>query len=182
MQASAQKFLGSPRSMQPDPHARDQHKRSLAAELLRTTGTVRLSALGYSMLPTLWPGDLLTIEAKSFDQVQVGDVVLFAREDRFFIHRILRKDDLEGRKYLVTRGDAMPDADAPVSPGELLGKVVCTEYGDQQFLVPACTGLRRRVGVLLAHSARLRSLALRCHDWRGRSRGTKLPSREVGLG
>ncbi len=44
------------------------------------------------MLPTLWPGEVLAIEAQSFDRVQVGDVVLFAREDRFYIHRILRKD------------------------------------------------------------------------------------------
>lgn len=168
--------------MQPDTHAREPHKQSLAAEVLRTTGTVRLGALGYSMLPTLWPGDLLTIEAKSFDQVRVGDVVLFVREDRFFIHRILRKDDLAAGKYLVTRGDAMPEADTPVYPGELLGKVVSVESDDQAFVVPACSGLRRQVGLLLAHSGRLRSLALRCHDWRGRTRRTNLPSREVRLG
>jgi hypothetical protein len=182
MQASAQEFLGAPGFMQPDAHARELHKQTLAAEVLRTTGTVRLAALGYSMLPTLWPGDLLTIEAKSFDQVQVGDVVLFAREDRFFIHRILCKKDLEGRTYLVARGDAMPEADMPVYPGELLGKAISVEYDDETFAIPACSGLRRQVGLLLAHSDRLRSLALRCHDWRERTRRTNLPSREVRLG
>ncbi len=168
--------------MQPDAHARERHKHSLASEVLRTTGTVRLGALGYSMLPTLWPGDLLTIEAKSFDQVQAGDVVLFTREDRFFIHRILRKEDLAGRKCLVTRGDAMPEPDAPVYSGDFLGKVVAVEYDDETFAVPACSGLRRQVGLLLTHSGRLRSLALRCHDWRGRTRRTNLPFHEVRSG
>ena len=91
MQASAQEFLAPPRPMQPDIRSREHHKHSLAAVVLRTAGTLRLAARGYSMLPTLWPGDILTVEAQSSDRVQVGDVVLFARADRFFIHRLVRK-------------------------------------------------------------------------------------------
>jgi hypothetical protein len=43
------------------------------------------------MLPTLWPGELLTIQAQSLDQVQPTEVVLFSREGRFCIHRVVRK-------------------------------------------------------------------------------------------
>jgi hypothetical protein len=170
--------------MQPDIQSREHHKHSLAAEVLRTAGTLRLAARGYSMLPTLWPGDVLTIEAQSFDRVQVGDMVLFAREDRFFIHRILRKDTTALGPRLVTRGDAMPEADTPVLPGELLGKVVAIEYGDGKVAVPVCSGLRRQVGLMLAHSGRLRSLALRWHAWRSGSRNANsdLSAQEVSLG
>lgn len=76
--------------------SRDQFKQSLAAEVLWTTGSLRLAAFGYSMLPTLWPGDLLTIQAQSFDQIQAADVVLFARVERFFIHRVLRRLEMGG--------------------------------------------------------------------------------------
>ena len=91
MQASAPAFLTSA-AMSSDAHSREQHKHLLASEVLRASGTLRLTAPGHSMLPTLWPGDLLTVEARSIDQVQAGDVVLFTRENRFFVHRVLRKD------------------------------------------------------------------------------------------
>jgi len=98
MQASAQEFLASPRPMPRDIQSREHHKHSLATEMLGTAGTLRLAARGYSMLPSLWPGDVLTIEAQSFDWVQVGDVVLFSREDRFYIHRNFAQGCDSGRQ------------------------------------------------------------------------------------
>jgi signal peptidase I len=170
--------------MQPDIQSREHHKHSLAAQVLRTAGTLRLAARGYSMLPTLWPGDVLAIEAQSFDRVQVGDVVLFAREERFYIHRILRKDKTAVGNRLITRGDSMPEADVPVLPEELLGKVVATEFRAGRVAVPACSRLRRQIGLMLAHSGRLRSLALRWHAWRfrGRNANSDLSVQEVSLG
>jgi hypothetical protein len=109
-------------------------------------------------------------------------VVLLAREDRFFVHRILRKCAAGAGKFLVTRGDAMQEADAPVSPDELLGKVVSVQYGAQNFPVAVCSRLRRWVGLILAYSARLRSVALRWHAWRSRNRDANLSPREVPLG
>jgi hypothetical protein len=154
--------------------SRDQFKRNLAAEVLRTTGSLRLAAFGYSMLPTLWPRDVLTIQAQSIEQVQAGDVVLFAREGRFFIHRVLQKLEMGGHGRLVTRGDAMPDADAPVSEEELWGKVVSVRgRGGRDFGVPACSSPRRWMGLTLAYSVKLRSLALRCHKWRSSGRASK---------
>jgi signal peptidase I len=165
MQASAQEFLASA-VMPSDAQSREQHKHILATEVLRTSGTVRLKALGHSMLPTLWPGDLLTIAAQSIEGVQVGDVVLFMRENRFFIHRVLRKDTNGSVHTLVTRGDAMPEADDPVTAVELLGNVVSVAHNDQTVVVPHCSWLRRRIGLMFAHRDRLRSLALRWHTWR----------------
>ena len=76
--------------MQPT-ESREQLKHNLAAEVLRTAGNFKLAAFEYNMLPTLWPGELLTIQAQSLDQVQPSEVVLFSREGRFFIHRVVRK-------------------------------------------------------------------------------------------
>jgi signal peptidase I len=143
---------------------RELCKHNLADEVLRTTGVLRLAAFGYSMLPTLWPGDVLIVQAHAFDQLQPGDVVLFSRDGRFFIHRILRR--LEDGSRLLTRGDAMPDPDAPVSANALLGKVVSVERGSLPVPIPRCSWLRRLLGLILAYSSRLRSLALRWHSWR----------------
>jgi signal peptidase I len=172
VQTPTQEFLTLSEPMPESTQSRDQFKQNLAADVLRATGSLRLAASGYSMLPTLWPGDLLTIQALSFDQVQAGDVVLFAREGRFFIHRVLRKLEMGGHGRLVTRGDAMPDADAPVSEEELLGKVVSAQ-GHRDFQECVCSRPRRWTGLTLAYSTRLRSVVLRWHTWRSTGRGSK---------
>jgi len=164
----------------------EPHKRSLAAEVLRSTGKVRLVARGHSMLPALWPGDLLNIEATSFDRVRAGDTVLFARDDRFLIHRVLDKHEVRHgstRPSLVTRGDSMPQVDAPVFGEELLGRVVSFErHGHGPAAVPKCSRLRRCLGLLLGSGDRFRSLALRVHGWRSRSAAgnAQLTQTEIG--
>ncbi len=43
------------------------------------------------MLPTVWPGDLLTIQSHRPDQAEPGEIVLYMRRGRFFIHRVVSK-------------------------------------------------------------------------------------------
>lgn len=143
--------------------SQEQLKHSLASEVLRTAGKFRLAAFGYSMLPTLWPGDLLTIQSQSLEQVQPSEVVLFSREGRFFIHRVVRKVKMGLETRLITRGDALPSVDATVFPLEFLGKIVSVRRGDRDIPVPACSSWRRLTGLALTYSVHLRSLGLRWH-------------------
>lgn len=105
----------------PSPDLQDSHaiKCALAAEVLRVTGKLRLEVSGWSMFPSVQPGDTLWIERAPYDSVAEGDIVLFGRDQRFFVHRVARKS----AAAVVTRGDAMAQADAPIGPDELLGKV-----------------------------------------------------------
>ncbi|OLC98442.1 MAG: hypothetical protein AUH86_05035 [Acidobacteria bacterium 13_1_40CM_4_58_4] len=120
--------------------AREQSKCSLAVEVLQSWGELRLRTKGVSMLPTLWPGDLVTVQSCSFAVVQPGEIVLYVREGRFLVsHRIVNKCSAESGAFLITRGDCTTKEDAPVPPGELLGKI--TEI--------------RRKGALLASSQEL---------------------------
>lgn len=100
-------------------------KCELAGEVLRSSGTLRLRVSGWSMLPTVLPGDTLVIERIDRETAQEGDIVLFARDRRFFVHRVVSKPTERAipDATLLTRGDAMPAADAPVAGGDLLGKV-----------------------------------------------------------
>jgi signal peptidase I len=146
-----------------DHETRDQTRNNLAVEVLRKTGVLRLSAFGHSMLPALYPGDILTIKRETLSAIQVGDVVLYARAGRFFIHRNLGSVQRGSEMALVTRGDSMPHVDEPVTASELLGKVVSIEHGGEPRPVPSCTPWRRTAGLVFAYSGRLRSLALRLH-------------------
>jgi signal peptidase I len=98
-------------------------KCELAAEVLRSSGALRLQVTGSSMLPTVWPGDTLLIECVENCAVSVGDIVLFGRDRRLFVHRVTGKIDTPGELKILTCGDAMPQPDPPVPEGDLLGKV-----------------------------------------------------------
>ena len=75
-----------------DLQALDKVRCSLAAEALRSRGVLKLRAAGVSMLPTLWPGDLLTVQCLREEEVEPGEIVLYMRSDRFFVHRIVSQN------------------------------------------------------------------------------------------
>ncbi len=104
----------------------------LATETLRSSGTLRLRATGWSMVPALWPGDTLVIEPVDSSEVCEGDIVLFARHQRFFAHRVIGNTSLS--RGIQTRGDALKRTDAPVSSRELLGRVVSIERNGKSII------------------------------------------------
>jgi hypothetical protein len=124
---------------------REDSKLGLAAEMLRGRRTVRLRAWGTSMLPSVWPGDLLTIQSAAQDEVVPGDIVLVLRNNRFFVHRLVERRRDQDCLSWITRGDAMPHNDPPAAASELLGRVVCISRANRSF-VPS-----RRISLL--HSA-----------------------------
>ncbi len=97
-------------------------KCELATLSLRLSGTLRLKVSGWSMLPTIWPGDTLVISRLDGRELLEGEIALFQREGRFIVHRVLSKST-SNIKQVLTRGDAMLQHDAPVATDDLLGKV-----------------------------------------------------------
>ena len=98
-------------------------KCDLAGEVLRSFGNLQFQATGWSMLPSVWPGDTLMVERVSGDQVQIGDVVLVGRDGRLWAHRVVSKSEDKGNLLWITQGDAMAAPDPPANESELLGRV-----------------------------------------------------------
>ncbi len=61
----------------------------LAEETLRSFGQLRLRVNGASMLPAVWPGDILTITRDAASPALPGDIVLFGRKGRLVAHRVV---------------------------------------------------------------------------------------------
>src|SRR5579864_5288439 len=101
------------------PEARDGYKLELAAEVLTSGGAIRLQAFGTSMLPSIWPGDILSIEPKPDTQIIPGDIVLVTRQNRFFVHRLIERRS----SRWITRGDSLPRNDEPAAEEQVFGKV-----------------------------------------------------------
>ena len=143
---------------------REDPKVGLAAEMLRDCGKVRLKEWGASMLPSVWPGDLLTIQSVAHDEVVPGDIVLVLRDNRFFIHRLVERQQVQDCISWITRGDAVPDNDPPVATSELLGRVAGIRRANRSF-VPSrrVSLLRSALAWTLCRSDRFRNLTLRVH-------------------
>ena len=96
---------------------------ALAENLLRDAGQLAFVAQGTSMLPAILPGDKVVVASVPFPEIQKGDVILFCRQERWFLHRV-RQVCPGGQAHLITQGDAVPRPDPPVFPEQLLGRAV----------------------------------------------------------
>jgi len=133
---------------------------ALLRDALDRFGEVQLRVTGSSMLPAIWPGDVVTIAERHLADVRPGEVAAFARGGRLFVHRVVSIDG----DHLVTQGDTVPSADAPVSPADLLGVVAGVSRQGRAvrgFLNP---GPRARlVSVMAARSSHFNKLVQRLH-------------------
>lgn len=119
------------------------------------------------MLPTLWPGDVVTVHSVSPEQVEPGEIVLYMRQDRFFIHRIVSKNLTQDEALLVTRGDCMSENDPPIGRSELLGKVTEVRRSGSTFLPgPELSLFRRLLAGLFCHWSLFRRVGLRLWSYR----------------
>jgi signal peptidase I len=116
-------------------------KCELATEVLRSFGALRFAATGWSMLPSVWPGETLLVERVSQDHVRIGDVVLVGREGRLCAHRVVDKVDEAESHQWITQGDALPAPDRPVAGNQLLGRVTYLIRGGKLMTVPSELGV-----------------------------------------
>ncbi len=136
----------------------------LAAEVLRSAGRLRLRATGASMLPAVWPGDVLSVCRRSATQALPGDIVLFGREGRLVAHRVVERSLCQDRIQWVTRGDSVEGNDAPVSSHELLGRVSAIERGSRR-LAPHQSVTSRFASWILCRSGLATRVLLRLRGW-----------------
>ncbi len=128
-------------------------KCELAGEVLRSFGSLRFAATGWSMLPSVWPGDTLVVNRITPDQVHIGDVVLVGRDGRLCAHRVVSTVGDSQNPQWITQGDALPAPDRPVTKNELLGKVSYVIRAGKLIAVPAeLNGVKRLTANIVRRS------------------------------
>jgi signal peptidase I len=142
-----------------DFDARDHAGCELIAEALQVEGSVRIRLTGTSMLPAIWPGEVLAVEQPR--STSIGDIVLFMREGRLFAHRVVER----GNGQLITRGDAVMDSDPPLSAAQALGRVTAI-IRDSGIERPRCPpSIRQRlITLLIRRSDFVYRLTLKSHN------------------
>jgi signal peptidase len=105
--------------MDADVQQRTALQCGLVADVARAFGEVRLKVTGASMVPAVWPGDILVVKRLNNDELQPGQIVLCLREGGLMAHRMIRRTG----DRLITRGDSLLHSDPPVHGSEVVGPV-----------------------------------------------------------
>lgn len=137
----------------------------LIAAALRAGNHTRMRVTGTSMLPAIWPGDVLLVSPSDETSLNTGKVVLFLRDGRLFAHRVVASS---GEK-LITRGDAVPDCDRPVSAAELIGVVagIIRDDGTMRVVISVPSIRDRVVAFAVRHSDLAFRVVLKVHQCSG---------------
>lgn len=127
---------------------------ALAGDVVRTFGEIRLRVFGTSMVPSILPGDLISVQRAALCNISSGEIVMYSRKGRLFAHRAVRCVGSPEPSLLITRGDRLRDDDPPVSSTELLGKVISVQRGNSPEMptVPRLNGWKRIIVYIFRNS------------------------------
>jgi signal peptidase I len=122
------------------------------------------------MVPSILPGDLIYVCSAAITEIARGEIVLYSREERLFVHRVVECITISKQVFLVTRGDRLCNDDFPISSGELLGRVTSVQYSDgrRHRLIRSSIHLniwKKMIVLILQRSDRATHLYLRVASW-----------------
>lgn len=130
-----------------ESNARSASGCELVAEVAERFSEARFRATGASMMPTIRPGDVLTVQSGEAARFEPGQIILFRRDGTLVAHRIL---EISGDK-VRTRGDSLPNADSPITKSEIVGRVVSVDRRGQSVRFDLASW-RRTVAYVLRRS------------------------------
>jgi len=114
-------------------------------EALQRRGRTVVRVCGRSMYPMLQNGMRVEVYPVAYDELRIGDLVVFHNGRSIVCHRLIRKVD----RLLYTKGDTNLWADPPVIWAQVLGRV--TRIVDHNFRIyPIDTPRYRRRAAILA--------------------------------
>ncbi len=135
----------------------------LCQDVLEKGSTFQFRALGSSMFPFIRSGDLLTTKAVNPIDLSVGEVLLYQREGRSFVHRLIKKKIINGALQFITRGDHLTFCDPTIRSSEILGKVISIERRGR--LIHLDTPFQRMWGRFLASASSWFSPLFQAVEW-----------------
>ena len=104
---------------------------SLRKKLIENKHSVKIEAAGYSMFPFMRNGDVQTISPVPIEEIKVGDVAVFERDNDWISHRVIDIRKTNNEITLILRGDSCIQLDPLVTTANYIGKTVGFERGTQ---------------------------------------------------
>ena len=98
-----------------------------AVLIVQLFGIHRYIVVSSSMEPNLYAGDMVFVNSNvDFEDVQIGDVIIFQYEEKNIIHRVVDEAWIETERFLKTKGDNNKSADGYLTTEEnFCGVAIC---------------------------------------------------------
>jgi len=133
------------------PYPIDQEARRTApvpesvAEKVRVGGSATIRVVATSMFPWIRPGDQAFVRRYDFFQINSGDVILYERANRLFVHRVIGRITRPGLggavSLLVVKGDAL---DRPMRRCQLRSSWGGRSESTEESAISTCNRFRKR--------------------------------------
>jgi ATP-binding cassette subfamily B protein len=104
----------------------------MAENMLNENLSLSYKMKGFSMYPTLKPGDIGLVEKCNPKALKIGDIVVFKSNDILTGHRIVDIKTKNGKTIFIAKGDKNQNNDAPFTGDELLGKITSFERNNRR--------------------------------------------------
>jgi|SRR5580704_1130913 signal peptidase I len=115
------------------PSGAQVHAKTIGAKI-RAQGAASVRILNGDMFPWLRSGDQVFVRRWNFELLRAGDVILFERNEEFFVHRVIQVERTNGRaNKVITKGDARDSANAPVTEEEFVGRATRIHRGKRHI-------------------------------------------------
>ena len=103
--------------------------------VLKSGNSVELNAAGYSMFPTLRPGDRVIVKPLITGELpEPGCVVVCRDRNELVIHRLISIVNNTGKYVFTTRGDSRKEEDRKWE-AEMVGVAVSFKRGKRELLI-----------------------------------------------
>ncbi len=116
----------------------------VVVDAIRRRGSTVVRVRGRSMYPILRHGMLVEVQPVAYDELVIGDLVVFTNGPRIVCHRLIRKSP----KIFCLKGDTNIWADPPVIWSQVLGKVTSIIDHELRIHHVDTPRYRRRAGFL----------------------------------
>jgi len=125
------------------------------------------------MTPAIGDGECLVVAPVDAGAVGIADVVLCQTGRRLVAHRVLSVDRAGNAPRLTTCGDAALEADRPVSPGDVRGRVVAVERDGDTVALAVAGGMLVRLAIVAGLELRRAVRRFGARAWLGAARAAR---------
>jgi len=90
----------------------------------KSQDTVFIETAGFSMWPFVKQGEKLIIKKFPIEDLKIGDLILYQRNNQKVCHRLIKKKEINGRYLIFVRGDNSTVSAELITEQMFLGKAI----------------------------------------------------------
>lgn len=96
---------------------------SILISLIENNYRILIPVSGFSMKPSLYPGDLVFIKKFHNKDYKPYDIIISKQNNKLIAHRLILKIDTVSNSYYLCKGDALKRYDKLIPENQILAKV-----------------------------------------------------------